>query len=90
MYKMSKVIFVSVMCSCRPIETTDVKNNWFEYYDLFTLQGKSPLAEKGFNYPYVSIDQKDSLITVHHFSSQKDIFTSDYTRKKNWIERGGI
>jgi hypothetical protein len=64
-----------------------VENNWFQYYDLFTLQGKAPLTKTGFGYPYVAISTSGDSTTIKHVLSAKDAFTTVYTRKGNWIER---
>jgi hypothetical protein len=64
-----------------------VEHNWFQYYDLFTLQGKAPLTKTGFGYPYVAINTSGDSTTIKHVLSAKDSFTTVYTRKGNWIER---
>jgi hypothetical protein len=44
-------LYGMILTSC----SQRVEHNWFQYYDLFTLEGKAPLTQTGFGYPYVAI-----------------------------------
>lgn len=89
-YTMNKYfVFCIFLISCKLNQKQDDQDiTYFKDFDFFKNEGVSSIDSKNLKYPYVSVEDLDTMLRLQFYFSAKEI-AYDYLHKRNdyWISR---
>ncbi|MFZ1791363.1 MAG: hypothetical protein WAT92_23760 [Saprospiraceae bacterium] len=83
------IILIVFLISCKSDSLTSYENVlYFEDFDFFKIEGVKELNSKDWTYPYVRVENLDTMIRLQFYLSEKEIAYDYLHKRKNyWISR---